>query len=400
MLPKVFLMAKPVLEHIEKQDHKAYFVGGCVRDLLLERPIGDIDIATSASPAFIQKIFTKVIPVGIEHGTVIVRHNNESYEVTTFRIDGNYSDKRHPDSVQFIDNIDKDLERRDFTINSLAMDLNGNMIDLFGGINDIEKQVIRTVGNGYERFTEDPLRIIRAIRFSSQLGFTIDPKTFQEMKDVSSEIKTLAIERIANEFTKLFAGNDVNRALTYVKDLQIERYLPVFCDFPHILSSLPASIRPLQSFAEVIALFHLVNPTIEVSRWVKEWKCSNKTKQEAIHLVEAYFHFESHGMDPWLIYRLTPAFYEGFIRISENITQTTTIRLQEMKAIEQQLSIHSKEELAFNGYDLMTLFPERKRGRWIQNLLKRIEFNVVSGKLENNKKEIKEWIKWNPPETN
>ena len=131
MLPEAFLQAIPVLEHIEKHQHKAYFVGGCVRDYLLKRPIGDIDIATSASPSFIQKIFPKVIPVGIEHGTVIVRHNHESFEVTTFRIDGDYTDKRHPDSVVFIDNIDKDLERRDFTINALAMDLNGNMIDLF-----------------------------------------------------------------------------------------------------------------------------------------------------------------------------------------------------------------------------------------------------------------------------
>lgn len=398
MLPGAFLQAIPVLEHIEKHQHKAYFVGGCVRDYLLKRPIGDIDIATSASPSFIQKIFPKVIPVGIEHGTVIVRHNHESFEVTTFRIDGDYTDKRHPDSVVFIDNIDKDLERRDFTINALAMDLNGNMIDLFDGIHDIENRVIRTVGNGYERFTEDPLRIIRAIRFSSQLGFTIDPKTLQEMKEVSSEIKTLAIERIANEFSKLFAGNDVNQALNYVRNLQIERYLPVFCDSPQILFSLPVSITPLQSFAEVIALFHLVNPKIEVIRWVKEWKCSNKTKQEALRLVEAYSYFETHGLDRWLIYQLTPSLYKGFIRISENLTQTT-VSLHKLEAIEQQISIRLKEELTIDGYDLMAIFPERKRGRWIQELLNCIEYKVVSGELNNNKKEIKEWIKWNPPET-
>lgn len=276
------------------------------------------------------------------------------------------------------------------------MDLNGNIIDLFEGINDIKERIIRTVGNGYERFTEDPLRIIRAIRFSSQLGFTIDSITFQEMKDVSSEIETLAIERVANEFTKLFAGKDVNRALTYVKNLQIERYLPVFCDYPHMLSALSASIRPLQSFAEVIALFHLVNPDIEVIQWIKEWKCSNRTKQEALRLVKAYSYFKKHGLDRWLVYQLTPAFYEGFIRISENLLHTT-VSLKEMKAIEQQLSIRSKEELIINGYDLMGMFPEKKRGRWLQEHLNCIEFKVVCGELSNNKKEIKEWIKWNPP---
>lgn len=130
MLTERFIKAKPILEKLEKHRFEAYFVGGCVRDLLLNRSIKDIDIATSATPEEVQKLFPKVIPVGIEHGTVIVRHEHESYEVTTFRLDGDYSDSRHPDSVEFIKKIDKDLERRDFTINALAMDKTGEIIDL------------------------------------------------------------------------------------------------------------------------------------------------------------------------------------------------------------------------------------------------------------------------------
>src|SRR5690625_359631 len=145
MRTKSFLTGIEVIEKLEAYDYQAFFVGGCVRDLLLERSIGDIDIATSASPSAVQQVFDKVIPVGMEHGTVIVRHKHQSFEVTTFRVDGEYTDQRHPDEVKFINTIDKDLERRDFTINALAMDKNGITIDLFNGKKNIKEKIIRTV---------------------------------------------------------------------------------------------------------------------------------------------------------------------------------------------------------------------------------------------------------------
>ncbi|WP_249871847.1 CCA tRNA nucleotidyltransferase [Oceanobacillus saliphilus] len=397
MLPKPFLMAKPVLEYIEKHNHKAYFVGGCVRDLLLNRPLGDIDIATSAPPEYIQEIFPKVIPVGIEHGTVIVRYEKESYEVTTFRMDGNYSDKRHPDTVEFIDDINKDLERRDFTINALAMNLHGEVIDLFGGRNDIDKKMIRTVGNGYERFTEDPLRIIRALRFSSQLGFDIHPDTFKQMKDLRKEIESLAVERITNEFTKLFAGEYVANGIRYLKKLGIEKFLPVFSDFPDLINQIPSAIKPLQSFGECIALFNILKPEITVSEWVRKWKCSNKTKLEAIQLLQAYDQYKSNGIDSWLVYQLSSEFYDGFCRLLD-ILEQTDITIHHMNAIENELEIREKSELAINGYDLIELFPARQKGPWLHQLIKRIEKEVVSGNLNNTKSEIKDWIKWNPLE--
>ncbi|MFC4022963.1 CCA tRNA nucleotidyltransferase [Oceanobacillus longus] len=396
MLPKAFLMAKPVLEHIEKHNHQAYFVGGCVRDLLLNRPLGDIDIATSASPEYIQEIFPKVIPVGIEHGTVIVRYEKESYEVTTFRMDGNYSDKRHPDTVQFIDKIDKDLERRDFTINALAMNLRGDMIDLFGGKEDIQKEIIRTVGNGYERFTEDPLRIIRALRFSSQLGFTIHPETLDDIKLVRHEIKSLAMERITNEFTKLFAGTYITTGIQYVKNLEIGKFLPVFSDFPDIINLIPSTMKPLKSFGEVITLLHLLKPEVTINHWVTKWKCSNKTKFEASQLLEAYKHYTVNGLDNMLVYRLRPEFYAGFVRLV-HILEDTSVSMQQMVMIENKLEIYQKSDLAINGHDLIELFPERKKGPWLNHVINQIEQEVVTGKLMNNKNVIKDWVKWNPP---
>src|SRR5690625_811220 len=195
MLSKKFQVAAEIIDKLEDNGYDAFFVGGCVRDLLLNKEVKDIDIATAAPPSVVQKLFDKVIPVGIDHGTVIVRHKSVSYEVTTFRQDDTYSDQHHPDEVIFINTIDEDLKRRDFTINALAMNKHGHIIDLFNGKNDIQNKQIRSVGNARERFLEDPLRIIRALRFSSQLGFMIEAKTLNQMQKLNKEIATVAVER-------------------------------------------------------------------------------------------------------------------------------------------------------------------------------------------------------------
>jgi tRNA nucleotidyltransferase (CCA-adding enzyme) len=400
MMTDIFLMAKPVIKRIENCGHQAYFVGGCVRDLLLNRPIGDIDIATSATPAFIRRIFSKVIPVGIEHGTVIVRHHQQSYEVTTFRIDGDYTDQRHPDSVEFIDQIDKDLERRDFTINALAMNKDGVITDLFNGRGDLQAKLIQTVGDGYERFTEDPLRMIRALRFSSQLGFTIHPDTLAAMNKVKPAIKGLAVERITNELTKLFAGEHLSIGISYLKDTKIYMYLPIFANYPGIISSLPKGLKPLHSFGEVIALLHFIEPSVSVTHWVKAWKCSNKTKQEANQLVHALEQYEKCGLNQWVVYQLSKTYYNGFTRLVNVFYPAQSFTIGMLERMLHCLPIQSKQELAINGNDLIDFFPHKPKGRWLQILLNHIEKEVVSGRLKNTKYDIKEWIQWNPPETN
>lgn len=400
MLIVAFKIAKPIIEEIEKHGQQAFYVGGCVRDLLLNRSIGDIDIATSASPVLIQQIFPKVIPVGIEHGTVIVRHKHESYEVTTFRIDGAYSDKRHPDSVEFIDKIDKDLQRRDFTINALAMDKNGHITDLFDGKSDLENKVIRTVGNGYDRFMEDPLRIIRALRFTSQLGFTIGHETLADMIEVKHTVETLAVERIANELTKLFAGNYLNNGIEYFKITEVSKHLPIFKDLPEMIYRLPKTLIPLATFGEVIALFHIIEPSLSIAKWVREWKCSNKTKQEAIQLIKAFNDYKENGLQRWTIYQLSDSYYNGFIRLINTMYPHEMLTENYLDQISIQLPIQSKKELAINGNDLIELFPSAKKGRWLQTTINRIEREIVLGSIRNTKYDIKEWIKWNPPEIN
>ncbi len=400
MLPQPFKKAKPIIRKIEQHGCKAYFVGGCVRDYLLQREIGDIDIATSASPEKIKKIFTKVIPVGIEHGTVIVRHDHQSYEVTTFRIDGNYSDQRHPDSVTFIDRIDEDLRRRDFTINALAMDGNGYILDLFEGQKDLRDKLIRTVGNAADRFQEDPLRIIRALRFTSRLGFTIHPETMEAMINVKSSIQSLAVERIQSELAKFFSGPHINQGLDYLKKSGVYTEMPIIKDNLQLIYMLPKPMIPLHSFGELIALMYYLDDSITITDWAKQWKCSNKTKEEALQLNTAIKDYITFGLHPWLIYKLNEKYFEGFIRLIQCIKLNGDLSLQGLKDKSETLPIQSKNDLAFNGYDLIDLFPEAEKGPWMQETLHKIEKAVVTGKLENYNETIKEWIKWNPPEIN
>jgi tRNA nucleotidyltransferase (CCA-adding enzyme) len=172
-----FAKALYIIKQLKAHGHEAYFVGGAVRDFLLRRPIGDVDIATSALPEEVMRIFPKTIGVGVEHGTVMVLHEGTPYEVTTFRTEGKYEDYRRPESVTFVRSLHEDLKRRDFTMNAIAMNEHGQMIDPFAGQEAIKRKMIQTVGDAKARFSEDALRMMRALRFVSQLGFYLSEET-------------------------------------------------------------------------------------------------------------------------------------------------------------------------------------------------------------------------------
>ncbi|RYG73591.1 CCA tRNA nucleotidyltransferase [Lentibacillus lipolyticus] len=393
--PDRLTQAADVLKIFEGHGYKAYFVGGCVRDLLCDRDVGDIDIATSATPDTVQEIFDKVIPVGLEHGTVIVRYAHQSYEVTTFRMDGDYSDQRHPDDVQFMQTIDEDLKRRDFTMNALAMDKEGTIIDLFDGQEDIGRGQIRTVGNGIDRFQEDPLRIIRAIRFASQLGFSIATETLHAMMAVKQEIETIAVERIAHEMEKFFAGTCVQTGIDYLQTTGIHEHLPIIKGHPGLVDRLPDPIMPLPSMGSVITLLHRLEPAVSIHEWVKGWKCSNKVKHQALELNKAMKHFQTAGLNRWLVYRLSEDCYKAFSVLAKMVLHSS-VTYQDILAIDEQLPIHSKQDLAVNGKDLMRLYPDAKGGPWVGELLDILEKKVVTGDLSNDKNEIRDWVQWHP----
>jgi len=196
-----------VLTRLENHGYSAYMVGGCVRDLVMNRHPNDWDVCTSALPEEVMSVFPRTYPTGIKHGTVTVVENGYTVEVTTYRADGDYIDHRHPESVQFIRDIKGDLERRDFTMNSLAFPLSGLIYDPFNGIDDIENKLIRCVGDPEKRFNEDALRMLRALRFSAVLGFEIEKNTLSSIKKNSALAASLARERISSELEKILLSN-------------------------------------------------------------------------------------------------------------------------------------------------------------------------------------------------
>jgi len=207
---------KQIISKLEKADFEAYAVGGCVRDSILGRSPEDWDITTSAKPEEVKRLFSTTIDTGLQHGTVTVVIEKEGFEVTTFRLDGDYTDGRHPDRVAFTSSLTEDLRRRDFTINAMAYSEKTGLIDEFDGERDLEDGVIRAVGEAKERFSEDALRMLRAIRFAGQLNFKIADETFDAIKELSPNIAKVSVERIAKELEKLLlSGNPEYIALVY-----------------------------------------------------------------------------------------------------------------------------------------------------------------------------------------
>lgn len=210
-----------IISQLNEGGYKAYAVGGCVRDILRGTEPSDFDIATSALPHQIKQVFAhlRTVDTGIAHGTVTVIDEGIPYEVTTFRTDGVYTDSRHPESVSFTAEIQEDLARRDFTVNSMAMGSNGEIIDLYGGARDLEQGIIRCTGEASVRFSEDALRIMRALRFSSVLGFEIEGETAAAIHEKKGLLADISVERIFTEFKKLLCGKDAERILTQFSDV-------------------------------------------------------------------------------------------------------------------------------------------------------------------------------------
>ena len=220
---------KYILEKLNNAGYEAYAVGGCVRDSILGRIPDDWDITTSAKPEETKALFPRTIDTGIQHGTVTVMCNHVGYEVTTYRIDGEYEDSRHPKEVIFTSDLLEDLKRRDFTINAMAYNhLSGGLVDAFGGIQDIENGIIRCVGNPIHRFEEDALRMMRAVRFSAQLGYEIEEETRNAIQTLSANLANISAERIQVELVKLLFSNHPDYLRTAYETGMTKVFLPEF----------------------------------------------------------------------------------------------------------------------------------------------------------------------------
>lgn len=215
--------ARFIIDTLEDHGYEAYIVGGCVRDMLLDRSPEDWDITTSAKPEEVKSLFRRTVDTGIEHGTVTILIKDESFEVTTYRMDGVYEDHRHPKEVIFTPSLEEDLKRRDFTINAMAYNEKSGIVDLFGGREDLEKRIIRCVGDPNERFDEDALRMLRGIRFAGQLQFDIEKNTLDAIRALADTLVNVSAERIRVELTKLLISGGADR-LKLAYDTGLSKY--------------------------------------------------------------------------------------------------------------------------------------------------------------------------------
>ena len=278
-----------IINTIKSHGHQAYAVGGCVRDSIMGLTPNDWDITTSALPSDIKEYFNKTIDTGIEHGTVTVMLHNVGYEVTTYRIDGEYKDGRHPSSVEFSDRLTDDLCRRDFTINAMAYNNITGLVDEYGGIDDINNRIIKCVGNPIERFTEDALRMMRAIRFSAQLGFTIDEATWNAIKKLSPSISKISMERVHVELGKTLMSAHPDYVAQYSEAGLFAPILPVIDNAlksrykRKILATLQHP--PDNIYLRYAALFITSTPD-EAAKTLRALKLDNKTVNTVSKLVE------------------------------------------------------------------------------------------------------------------
>lgn len=272
-----------ILKTLSANGFKAYFVGGCVRDFCRRMPPNDFDVATSATPDKIKQIFAacKLVCAGEKHGTIgIIGKNGEYAEVTSFRTESTYSDLRHPDKVSFTDRLEEDLSRRDFTCNAMAMDANGNIIDLFGGQEDIKNKIIRCVGDAEKRFCEDALRILRAVRFAAQCDFEIEANTLSAANKLANNLSFVSGERIFAE---------LNRTLSCPASYKVlAKTLPVFLSiFPSLKAEhwdkIVEQIR--QAKANPLLALACILQYCDFYKELKELKSDNKTKNTILFLL-------------------------------------------------------------------------------------------------------------------
>jgi tRNA nucleotidyltransferase (CCA-adding enzyme) len=390
-----FAKALHIIKQLKAHGHDAYFVGGAVRDFLLRRPIGDVDIATSALPEEVMRIFPKTIGVGVEHGTVMVLHEGTSYEVTTFRTEGKYEDYRRPQSVTFVRSLHEDLKRRDFTMNAIAMDEHGQMIDPFAGQEAIQMKIIRTVGDAKERFSEDALRMMRALRFVSQLGFYLSEETKEAIQELAPLLAHISVERITVEFEKLLQGAYSQEALSLLVETNLYKYMPGLCEKRAQLEQLAAhNWTLLTERAEYWGLFaYLLDVQQTLIPFLRLWKLPNqliKDVQAILNILGEIKQNNDWTKEKLYRYGLTHALSAEKIR-SLLSGEKIDINMAKLRQLFDSLPIKERKELAINGNDLMKWFNKRG-GPWVAEMLTLVENAIISGEIENNDEQIKEWL--------
>lgn len=410
---------KYILRTLQKAGHKAYAVGGCVRDLLLGKTPSDFDITTSAKPEENKALFCKTFDTGIKHGTITVRRNHKSFEVTTFRIDGDYKDNRHPDNVTFTSSLKEDLSRRDFTINAFAYNEEVGLVDAFNGLGDLKNKCIRCVGDPLLRFNEDALRILRAIRFSAQLGFEIEENTSLAMGKLSYLIQNVSNERINIELSKTLLS-DRPEMLIEASKLGITKYfLPEFDALLNIVNGEVSlgeeAINIIKDSPKdiIIRLTILLEHVDKAVNQIKDYKIENildcennlSNREKVVRSILRRLRYSNYVIktvsflannmeqeaspEPkevrWLIKRISPKLFPYYLEIKKvqniylqsNSESSSSFDYEKLKHLYEE-SMKNKDcyylkDLKVNGKDLIKLgFRGKQVGKILSNMLKAV----------------------------
>ncbi|MFJ8415305.1 CCA tRNA nucleotidyltransferase [Bacillus paramycoides] len=388
-----FKKASSIIEALKQHGHEAYFVGGSVRDLIIDRPIGDIDIATSVLPEEVMAIFPRHVPVGLEHGTVIVVEDGESYEVTTFRTESEYEDFRRPSSVQFVRSLEEDLKRRDFTMNAIAMTEEGEMIDLFAGQEAIRMKEITTVGNAADRFQEDALRMMRGIRFVSTLGFSLETKTKQAIETYGHLLEHIAIERITVEFEKLLTGTYCAKGLHELVETKLFYHLPYLqMSEERLLKATQYKWNSFETDVEAWAFFLYCIGEEHPSVFLRQWKFSNKKIKDIVAVLLAIRFRNKAEWNAVFLYKTGMHIAVMAERVYEAIIESYDCSsVKQVETLFESLPIKSRQEMNVTGNDLL-IWTDKKPGPWVAEMLQKIEEAIVEGNLANEKENVREWL--------
>ncbi|MGO5079328.1 CCA tRNA nucleotidyltransferase [Lactobacillus amylovorus] len=389
-LPEIFVKAMPVLRTLEDAGFEAYFVGGSVRDVLLHRHVHDVDITTSAYPEEVKELFDKSIDTGIKHGTVTVLYDGESYEITTFRTESGYQDFRRPDHVTFVQNLDEDLKRRDFTINALAMDMHGDIVDLFNGIEDLKNHIIRAVGNPEKRFHEDALRMMRAVRFMSQLEFKLEEKTEQAIKDNHELLKKISVERIREEFVKMGLGPFSRQAFQIFLDTQLSEDVPDFAGKKDLLQVYPqlkfSPTMETSLWAVIIILLKVSNENI--GKFMRDWKNSNAMTEKVEQIIKMFDLIADHVPTDYELFEAGEDIIINTIDVADILGQPVSSEALVDRYL--ALPIKTPSELAVDGRFLIKrgMRPGAQLGRTLNQIRKK----VVACEIENSEEAIEQYL--------
>ena len=425
--------AKIIFELLEKGGYECFLVGGCVRDMLMDKVPHDIDITTNATPDEVKEVFAdfQTLDIGIKHGTVTVINEGEPIEITTYRKESTYTDGRHPDSVSFSRHIEDDLSRRDFTSNAIAYSEKKGIVDPFGGRADIENKILRCVGNPTERFTEDSLRILRGLRFASVLGFSIDKATEEAMHSCRKLIDIVSPERIYTEISKLICGKNAGEIISCYSDI-LAVALPEIKDmkgfnqhnFHHIYDILNHTAKVVDSIDPAVdlrfaALFHDCGKpdcfsldedgvghfyshasisAVKANEALTRLRCDNATREKVVKLVK--IHDSPIEPDSKVIKKKLQKYGEEIffdlikLQRADNMglspeffyRQETYSKLEEIaRQVIEENQCFSLKDLAVNGRDMISLGLSGKDiGTALDELLKA----VIEEKCDNDRESL------------